>query len=118
MSNETLFFINLDDNSNDRYEMSKFMEYTDNYDILTSAFLLELRDISPSGRFVVSGQDSRPDLVSYEIYGDVQYWWIIMLYNEISTISEIITGMEIRYPSQSDLEQYYFSLKSRQATSS
>ena len=116
MSNQSLFFLNLDRDYSERYELERFMEYTDNYDILTSAILLELRNISPSGRFVVNGQDARPDLVSFEIYGDVQYWWIILLYNEISEIGELITGMELKYPSQSDLEQYYFTLKSRQAT--
>lgn len=117
MSNEKMFFLNLNRDFKERYELERYMEYTDNYDILTSAFLLELKNISPSGRYVVNGQDSRPDLVSYEIYKDVQYWWIILLYNELSSISELVTGLELKYPSQSDLEQYYFSLKSRQATS-
>ena len=114
--NDSLFFINLDKDFTERYELERFMEYSDNYDILTSAILIEIRNISPTGRFIVSGQDGRPDLISYEIYKDVQYWWIILLYNELSSISELITGMELKYPSQSDLEQYYFSLKSRQAT--
>ena len=111
----SLFFINLGRTFVERYEPERFIDYNvDNYDILTSAMLMELQSIPASGRFVVNGQDARPDLVSYEIYSDVQYWWIILLYNGLNFVTELVTGMELKYPSSSDLEQYYFNLKARQ----
>jgi len=109
-----LYFIDLSKDFTERFELERYMEFNvDNYDILTSAFLNELASISASGRITVQGQDSRPDLISYEVYGDVQYWWIILYYNGLSRIDELVNGMELKYPSLADLEAYYFSLKSR-----
>lgn len=36
--------------------------------------------------------------LSYQYYGDSQYWWIIALFNNISTEAEIQIGQNIKVP--------------------
>lgn len=109
------FFINLQEDFSERYAIAKFMEYSDdNFDVLTSNVLNTLKELKTSGEYTVQGWDKRPDMIAYEIYGDVQYWWIITLYNSIQTIDDIKHGMVIKYPSIQDLEDMYFSLKIKQ----
>jgi len=49
-----------------------------------------------------------------EIYNNFQYWWIIMLYNNILKIDELVSGLTLSYPDINDLEDLYFSLKSQE----
>ena len=94
--------------------MSKFFEYTDNYDALTSFFSTELPKLPVSGYFEVNGQDERPDLVSHKIYNDTQYWWIILMYNGKLEYTDIATGEKLKYPSVDDIEDLFFSLKAKE----
>ena len=41
----------------------------------------------------------RPDLVSLDVYGVVDYWWKVMEVNNIKDIMEFKTGKTIRIPS-------------------
>jgi len=71
------FFINKLSNTPNRFDLSKFMNFdVDSYDVVTAQVFDLIKNIKSSGSFKVNGQDSRPDLVSNEIYGDTQYWWI------------------------------------------
>lgn len=108
------FFINTNLENADRFDMSAFLEYTDNYDPLNSEFLRLLPTLESNGRFAVQSEIMRPDLISYSIYKDTQYWWIIMMYNNIFEIADIQIGLILDYPSLSDLEGLYFSLKSKE----
>ena len=101
--------------SPERYDLGKFIEFSDGFDPLTCAFFEEIDTLSVGGQYTVQGEDARPDLLSFRIYGDVQYWWILMLFNGIKDINDDLkTGVEIRYPSISSIEDFYFSLKLRQ----
>ncbi|QIG71451.1 baseplate wedge subunit protein [Rhizobium phage RHph_TM39] len=107
------FKINYDANVINRYDQAKFMPYSeDMYDILDSTFMDKLRTIGKYGVFTVTSEDGRPDLIAEKIYGlgYSQYWWILMLYNDIVDPEDIVTGTVIRYPSVSTLENIYFSL--------
>lgn len=108
------FFIDLDNSSEKRYEISKFFEYTDNFDPLTSFLYEQLKSLPMEGYILVQGEDGRPDLLSNRIYSDTQYWWILMTYNDLAKVEEIVNGMEIRYPSIESLENLYFSLKTNE----
>jgi len=117
MSNEKIFYINLGIENENRFDIERFMEFTDNYDVLTSSILNDLQSIKVGGRYTVEGDDARPDNVSFKIYGDVQYWWIIMLYNSLTDVSQIKNAMELIFPDQDALEEFYFSLQSKQGKS-
>ena len=110
------FFINLDFDSAERYDFAKFMEYTDNYDPLTSSFLRQLPTLPENGFYSIQSEENRPDLVSFRIYGSVQYWWIILAYNAFTSHENIVNGLTIRYPGLEDIENLYFTLKAQQSS--
>ena len=106
-----MFYIDLDREYPTRYGFEKFCSLeNDTYDILTSYFIDRMKDLPMVGIYKVSGEERRPDLVSYEIYEDTQYWWILMNYNNLIFVDDISEGTEIGYPSIDDLEDIYFSL--------
>lgn len=110
------FFIDLNSNTTDRFDMGKFLEYSDNYDPLTSAIMSDVLTLRSGGQYTVQGEDGRPDLISFRIYGNVQYWWILLLYNSILDYNSIVTGEVLNYPSLDSLEDFYFSLKTKEVT--
>jgi Base plate wedge protein 53 len=52
----------------------------------------------------------RPDLISYKIYGTVDYWWLILFVNDIQDpLNDIKSGTIIKIPSILDI--YAFAKK-------
>ena len=47
---------------------------------------------------ITAGTEYRPDLVSKEMYGTVDFWWKIMEANGIYDIFDFKTGVNIRLP--------------------
>lgn len=111
------FFIDLETETPERFDLSRFMEYTDNHDPLTAAFFDDILAMPLEGYFVVQGEEARPDVIAHKLYGSTQYWWIVMMYNSLTDVNEIQSGISLRYPSLSSVEDAYFSLKSRQTAS-
>lgn len=112
-----MFYVDLDYESLDRYDFAKFMEWTnDCHDILNSYFVSKLKNMPSAGEYVVQAEEHRADLLSYNIYGDIQYWWVVMLYNNILDTEDIEAGLTVMYPSLSDLEDLFFSLKALERT--
>jgi hypothetical protein len=109
------FFIDLQTNYKERFTLGKFMEFVgDNYDPLTSHVLNAISDLKAKGSLTIQGQDKRPDNLSYMIYGDNQYWWVLMVYNGWLSVDDIKNGGKVSYPDIGDLEDLYFSLKVQQ----
>lgn len=115
MANEKQFFINLEKETPKRYDMSRFMEFTDNFDPLTSGFFKDIKALPTSGYFVIQGEEFRPDAISHKIYGSTQYWWAVMIYNDLADINLLTPGLSLKFPSLADLEDAYFQLKSKQS---
>ncbi len=106
-----MHFIDLDRVTKDRYDMSKLIQWNEGcYDILDSYFWDMLKTVELSGRYVIQGEEHRPDLLAYNVYGDVQYWWILMLFNNLSCNEQLKTGMVIEYPSLQEVEKLYSRL--------
>jgi hypothetical protein len=108
-----------------RYDIPKFCNNTEDvFDILDSYVFekvgfyyeeqISLKDLKVEGIFTVTTQEYRPDKISYEIYKSTQYWWLIMEFNNIIDIFDIIAGLELNYFNITELEDIYFSLNSRQ----
>ena len=110
-----LFYINLDSTAPNRFDPEFFFEYTDNLDLLNSEFLRQLKELPENGTYTVSTEEGRPDLLSYKIYTDTQYWWLLLIYNDLVYVDDLVLGMTIKFPSLADLEAIYFSLTSKQA---
>jgi hypothetical protein len=109
-----MFFIDLDLESDKRFDISKFFEYTDAFDPINSYFLDKVKSLPIGGNFMISGEDGKPDFISYKIFGDTQYWWILMYYNDYINIEDMKSGDIIYYPTLDSLENFYFTLKIRQ----
>lgn len=113
----SVFNINLDYESSVRFDIARFVEYTENsYEPLTSEFFEKVGALPNIDRFTVTSEAGRPDLISYKIYGSDQYWWILMLINGIMDVSGITEGTVIEYIDLSDLEDLYFSLKAKETS--
>jgi len=108
------FFINTKLNSVERFDFGKFMEFTDNYDPLTSRFLLNLRKLPVAGQYVIRAEEKRPELLSFRVYANTQYWWVLLFYNALLDDQDLETGQVIQYPALTDLEDLFFSLKANQ----
>jgi len=112
----SLFFIDTDKDYTERFDIGRFMRYeNENHDPLTSAFIKDLKALKNNGRFVVQGEEFRPDLISDKIYGTTQHWWIILLYNDVFEIDDITNGVELNYPSLDDLDSLFFNLKAQES---
>lgn len=109
------FFINLDLETQTRFELPKFFEWkVDNYDPLNSFIMDKLKTLTLGGSILISSQVGSPDLLSQDIYGSTQYWWALMAYNDILTVEDLKAGVEIKYPTLTALEDFYFSLQAQQ----
>jgi hypothetical protein len=112
---DSYFYINLTADTTNRYDQENFIPFNvDNYDPIQSNILGALTSIPSGGQYTIQGAESRPDIISNDIYGDPQYWWIILAYNELTTIDSLTNGLEIEYPRVDLLEDYYFTLKTQQ----
>lgn len=108
-----MYFINSTYESDERYDFAKFMSNTYNiYDPLTSKFLVEIIALKSVGSYLVIDEEYRPDKLSHVIYGDDMYWWILLDYNNLIAVEDLVAGLTIKYPSVGDIEAVYFSLKS------
>lgn len=112
-----MYFINLTDDFHKRYDMAKFIEFDGQaYDILMSYMIRKIKSFQVRGYYEVSGEESRPDLVSYYIYGRTMYWWVIMIYNDLLEADQVTLGLRIKYPAVKDIEELYFSLNNKSKT--
>lgn len=114
-----MFFINNNVKLSDKYDLAKFIEFDDDYvfDALNSYILYQLPRLAPSGEYVVSSEANRPDLLSYAVYGDTSYWWILMWYNQLLKPQDIVVGLKIKYPSMGTIEQLYRNISLMQKVS-
>ena len=56
----------------------------------------------------------RPDLISFELYRTVKYWWIICLVNNIvNPFTDIVVGSILLIPHLADIYDFYKKFKVR-----
>ena len=106
------FYIDLEKRTSFRYDISKLMEFNEGvYDEFTSYFIEEMRKLPANGRVYTIKEDNRPDIYSADIYGSTDFWYILLLYNNLVLMSDMKRGTELRFPSQAGLENLYTKLK-------
>ncbi len=109
-----MYYFDFDYESTERYDAYKYLDKTEGtIDILTSYFIIEVQKLNSVGIYKITTEAYRPDLLSYRIYGHVQYWWILLLYNNIISYNELEINKEILFPSLEDIEDLYFSLRAK-----
>jgi hypothetical protein len=62
----------------------------------------------PFQYFRVLGQyEGRPDLISFQFYGDVSLWWVIMVANDIDDpITDLKPGIILKIPNVLDIQDF------------
>lgn len=65
--------------------------------------------------YLTDGHDvARPDLISFENYGTVIYWWVVLLVNGIDNpFTGIEPGMKLKIPSLLDIHGFQRQFKTR-----
>lgn len=104
-----MFYINNELNTTEKYDLAKFIELDDNglFDSLNSFVLFQIPKLPIGGTHIIRSEENHPDFLSYNIYGDTQYWWILMWYNHLIKPQDLKAGLEINYPSLLSIEQMY-----------
>jgi hypothetical protein len=106
-----MFYLDLSIPTTARYDLARFVDYSSGvHDILSSFFLSNISQLEMSGTYQIITEEGRPDLISFNIYGSTQYWWIIMYFNSISNFDDLSCGLVINYPSLQSIEDLYFQL--------
>jgi len=110
-----MYFVDLDNDFLTRYDMAKFMEFIGSsdsgcFDPINSYLISKIKALPVGGHRVVQSDEYRPELMSYKIYGHTQYWWILLLYNDILTVDDLTFDKTIAFPLLDDLETIYFQL--------
>lgn len=75
--------------------------------------ILNLRDIPASADDVpweiTSAYMHRPDLLSYDLYGDASYWWVFAVRNKSvlkDPVYDLVPGKTIYLPTPNNLKEY------------
>ena len=104
-----MYYINNDVKTIDTFDMSKFMDFTDDgvFDCMNSYMLLMIPTLPVTGYYTLRKEFENPPYLSYTLYNDTQYWWILMVYNGFTLPNQLKSGTIIKYPSLSSIEQLY-----------
>ena len=83
-----------------RYANSEIIYYGDLNKLTFTTYVRKAFAPTPQDMFTVvtAGTEYRPDLVSMQMYGTVDFWWKIMETNQIYDIFEFKTGTNLRLP--------------------
>lgn len=83
-----------------RYAESPVVYYTENKLLTFTIYKKNNFPLSKKDKYyvVTKGTEYRPDLVSQNAYGTVDFWWKIMEANEIKDVFDFKAGINIRIP--------------------
>lgn len=111
------FKLNLDQKYLDKFDIMKFNAPVRSsrfayFDIIDSEFLRKLKSLKKYKTYKVTIEEGRPELVSERIYGlgQTQFWWILMILNELRLPKDLKRGTILRYPTREDLDGLYLGL--------
>ncbi len=115
-----MYYINNDIVTTDGYDFCKFMELDEfgTFDSLNSYWLYAIPLLPLQGTYKITLEENKPDLLSYNLYGDTQYWWIILWYNYLAKPTDLTVGLQINYPSLNSIQQLYTNTSLLEKTSS
>jgi len=99
-----------------KYDIGKIVPFMTDpagiYDIISSAYCTMIKQLPIKATYRIVKNMYRPDLIAYEIYGDVKYKIPLMLYNDIYSFRDCYQGRILNYPSITSLDTLLFSLSS------
>lgn len=50
------------------------------------------------------------DLISYNYYGTEDYWWCILLLNDLHSNQDLVVGSRIRIYDKSDIDNFLYTI--------
>lgn len=104
------FQINKSYEYTNRFDLERFVEFKNGYyDILNSPILENLKKLPAIGQYKIVEYQYRPDVQSYNIYKDHQYWPFLLSYNGIGSVDQLTLGKVLKYFSLSDLEKLLYT---------
>ena len=63
---------------------------------------------------VIQADLLRPDFISWKVYGEETYWWLIMLANNLTNArADLSVGQLLQIPDMLDIYDFYRSLRMR-----
>lgn len=83
-----------------RYSNSKVLYYTEHNKLTFNTYKKGNNSYSSEDKYAIitSGVEYRPDLVSQQAYGTVDFWWKILEANNMKDIWQFKAGKNIRIP--------------------
>lgn len=111
-----MFYINRQVTTEQRFDLQRYVGREEGaYEIVNSYLLAQIRTLPVVGIFTILMSPYRPDLISYAIYNDTQYWPYLLEYNDILELTDLKIGVRLNYFSLDRLEEIYLTLSSKQA---
>ncbi|QPB08520.1 hypothetical protein [Vibrio phage Va2] len=74
------------------------------YDWLDSRLIDSILNLPEEGRIICHERAYRPDLLSLDIYQSMEYWQVLLIYNNLMSVEDLTPDKEISYPSREKLE--------------
>ena len=112
-----MFYIDNDLETIDKFDMMKFLSLGEDMviDSLSSYMLYQIPKLPVHGYYKITAyEEKHPEYLSDALYGDTQYWWILMWYNQLLSPNELTIGKEIMYPALGSIEQLYLNASLQQ----
>ena len=85
-----------------RENFYQYNEEIQDYDyLLTTTDMDALFDVDLIRYIIKDKYGERPDILAFDMYGDVDYWWLILLCNGMEKFEDFTVGKEILLPEPS-----------------
>lgn len=94
---------------NDETTLSNVLDY----DLSNSYFYLFTSDPEKLRYYQLEREDSgRPDMISFKAYNQMDFWWIILKFNDIiDPFSELVEGVVLKIPQITEINTWYTKVK-------
>ena len=78
-------------------------------EVVDGKFIRFLNELKYDRSYMVTDAAAgRLEYISYQIYGTIQLWWVIGLYNGIiNPIKDVIAGKILRVPTKESIDVYF-----------
>lgn len=83
----------------------EIIDRNETYDQLSSELLDRVNLLPPVMSYTIGVEQFRPDLIAFDVYGFTQYWQIILEYNQIIDVGELVAGKVLKLPRLRELEE-------------
>lgn len=104
------FYLDKSYNYTNRFDLERFVNFSGEYwDIVQAPIFEAIKLFKPIGIYTISEYPFRPDVVSYNIYEDTQYWPYILSYNNIYNPMDLTFGLKLKYFDISNLDDLIYS---------